>query len=390
MADQQSAPARPRARDLGIVIGQLPAGPLDAITDVEGVLVGHATIRRDGPSEVGSGPVRTGVTVVRPRAVEAWREPVFAGYHRLNGNGEMTGLPWIEEAGVLASPIALTNTHSVGVVRDELVAMEVAERGTGEVAWSLPVVSETWDGWLNDINGQHVRGAHVREAYGAAAGGPVVEGAVGSGTGMICHDLKGGIGTASRVLPDDLGGWTVGALVQANHGGRFRLCVDGYPVGRVLDDSVVPGAYSTGRDVAAPGAPPAGTGSIVVVLATDAPLLPDQCRRLAQRATIGVARTGGGVEDSSGDLFLAFATGNSGIPIVDYAAQTVPSIALRSVTHPYMTGLFRAAADAVEEAIVNCLLAAVTTDGWAGRTAFGVGADRLVAALRQVGWQPTT
>ena len=293
-----------RLRELGISIGLGTPGPRNAITDVQGVRVGHATIiRGDGALEVGVGPVRTGVTVVRPRPGPAWQEPAFAGSHRLNGNGELTGLAWIREAGMLASEIALTNTHSVGVVRDALAAVERAERGS-DLCWALPVVGETWDGMLNDVDGQHVTAEHLREALADAHGGTVAEGAVGGGTGMICHGFKGGIGTASRVLAAADGGFTVGALVQANHGRRDHLRVDGAPVGRVLGPERVP----------LPGPLPQGLGSIIVILATDAPLLPGQCERLAQRATIGVGRAGGGTEDGSGDLFLCFATGNRGLP----------------------------------------------------------------------------
>ena len=265
-----------RTRDLGIVIGRGRPGPENAITDVPGVRVGHATIvAGDGPLVVGQGPVRTGVTVVVPRGPDDWAEPVFAGCHRLNGNGEMTGLEWIRESGLLTSPIAITNTHSVGVVRDALVAVSVERRQRG-AAWSLPVVGETYDGWLNDVDGFHVRPEHLRSALDSAAGGPVAEGNVGGGTGMVCHEFKGGIGTASRVLPGDLGGHTVGVLVQANYGKRAWLRVDGVPVGAEIGFDEVP---SPDGDDAGPavGGPAPGSGSIIVVVATDAPLLPHQC-----------------------------------------------------------------------------------------------------------------
>jgi D-aminopeptidase len=230
-----------RVRELGIEIGTGVPGPLNAITDVAGVRVGHTTlIEGDGPLEVGRGPVRTGVTVVVPHDGDVWSEPVFAGCHRLNGNGELTGLEWIRESGLLGSTIALTNTHSVGVVRDALLRYEVAARGGHEILWGLPVVGETWDGMLNDVNGFHVRPEHVARALDAAAGGPVAEGSVGGGTGMICHGFKGGIGTASRVVPEDRGGFTVGVLVQANYGRRPRFQVDGVPVGQVIDAAEVP------------------------------------------------------------------------------------------------------------------------------------------------------
>ena len=367
-----------RARELGLKIGVLPSGPNDAITDVEGVRVGHSTIvRGDGPLVVGEGPVRTGVTVICPREGLARDEPVFAGCHRFNGNGEMTGLEWIREAGALTTPVGITNTHSVGVVRDALIAAELEERGGAEEYWSLPVVAETYDGTLNDINGQHVGAEHVKEAL-RNAGGPVVEGSVGGGTGMICHEFKGGIGTASRRLPDDHGGWTVGALVQANYGSRQTLRVDGLPVGRVITKERVPSPYDEEQTDQ-----PAGSGSIIVVLATDAPLLPTQCDRLSQRATVGLARMGGGLDDGSGDIFLAFATGNRGLPraVLDRdVPQTVP---VRMLPNERMTPLFHAAAEATEAAIVNALLAAGTVTGRDGVTARGLEPELLVSALAE-------
>src|SRR5215203_1000477 len=282
-----------RARELGIRIGELASGPEDAITDVDGVRVGHSTIvRGEGPLVVGEGPVRTGVTVVCPREGLARDEPVFAGSHRFNGNGEMTGLEWIREAGILATPVAITNTHSVGVVRDALVRAEIEASTDEEDYWCLPVVAETYDGTLNDINGQHVTAEHALRALASASTGPVQEGSVGGGTGMICHEFKGGIGTASRRLREEEGGWTVGTLVQANYGRRSMLRVDGAPVGRVLSTGLVPSPYDEEETQ------PAGMGSIIVILATDAPLLPTQCDRLAMRASIGLGRMGGGLDDS--------------------------------------------------------------------------------------------
>jgi D-aminopeptidase len=360
-------------REARIAVGHLPAGPNDAITDVAGVRVGHSTIiRGEGPLVVGEGPVRTGVTVVCPREGFTREDPVFAGSHRLNGNGEMTGLEWIREAGALETPVAITNTHSVGVVRDALVAAEF-EQSTGEY-WVLPVVAETYDGTLNDINGQHVRAEHLRDALADARTGPVTEGSVGGGTGMICHEFKGGIGTASRLLSDEEGGWTVGALVQANYGRRHMLRVDGAPVGRVLSTERVPSPYEEGDT------PAAGTGSIIVILATDAPLLPTQCDRLAQRASIGLGRMGGGCDDGSGDIFLAFATGNSGL-----SGSGLPdppaSIPLTTIPNEAMTPLFYAAAEATEAAILNALLAAGTLTGRDGITAHGLTSDLLLGAL---------
>ena len=366
-----------RARDLGIIIGALPSGPNDAITDVEGVRVGHTTIvRGEGPLVVGEGPVRTGVTVVCPREGLARDEPAFAGSHRFNGNGEMTGLEWIREAGALTTPVGITNTHSVGVVRDALIAAELAERSDDDEYWSLPVVAETYDGTLNDINGQHVTAEHTREALMNAGSGPVAEGSVGGGTGMICHEFKGGIGTASRVLSAEDGGWTVGVLVQANYGSRSTLRVDGVPVGRVLSTERVPSPYSDPDE-----APVPGTGSIIVILATDAPLLPGQCDRLAIRAGIGLGRMGGGLDDGSGDIFLAFATGNRGLPRAGLGRETPRTVTVRTLPNERMTPLFHAAAEATEAAILNALLAAGTVTGRDGVTAHGLAPDLLLGAL---------
>ena len=363
-----------RARDAGIVVGNLTPGPNNAITDVEGVRVGHSTVvRGEGPLVVGEGPVRTGVTVVCPREGLTRDEPVFAGSHRLNGNGEMTGLEWIRESGVLTTPVAITNTHSVGVVRDALIAAELEARTDEEEYWCLPVVAETFDGTLNDINGQHVAPEHVREALSEARSGPVAEGSVGGGTGMICHEFKGGIGTASRRLADEEGGWTVGALVQTNYGRRAMLRVDGAPVGRVLTTERVPSPYEERESQAE-------KGSIIVVLATDAPLLPHQCDRLAQRASIGLGRMGGGCDDGSGDIFLAFATGNGDLPRVGPSELPV-TIPLAMIPNERMTPLFYAAAEATEEAILNALLAAGTVTGRDGITAHGLTPDLLLGAL---------
>ena len=333
-----------RARELGIVLGDLEPGPLDAITDVAGTRVGHTTL-------VEGDDVRTGVTVVLPE-----RLPVFAGAHRLNGNGEVTGLEWIRESGLLTTPVALTNTFSVGVVRDALVTYQ-EERGAG--AWHLPVVGETWDGRLNDIAGMHVRAEHVFAAIDAASGGAVEEGAVGGGTGMVCHGFKGGIGTASRVAD----GHVVGVLVQANHGRRARLTVDGVNVGRVLD---------------APLPDDAPAGSIIVLVATDAPLLPHQCERLAQRAALGIARTGGAGENSSGDFVLAWSTANA-------FARGAERHELTMLANERLDPLFYAVIEATEEAIVNALLAAETMTGRGGVTVHGLDARALLDALGRGG-----
>ena len=359
--------SRPRARELGVVLGTLPPGPLNAITDVPGVRVGHATI-------VSGDSVRTGVTVVLQHEGSTWAEPVFAGAHRLNGNGELTGLEWIRESGLLTSPVGLTNTHSVGVVRDALIAAEVEGRGDERDFWSLPVVGETWDGVLNDICGMHVRPEHVRAALASATGGPVAEGNVGGGTGMICHGFKGGIGTASRIV-EAVDEHVVGVLVQANYGRRERLRVDGLAVGERIPSSEVP---LPGRPEPAPG------GSIIVIVATSAPLLPDQCRRLAQRAGLGLARAGGVGENGSGDLFLCFSTGNRNLPAGDYAATVPVTVPLVMVPAQHLTPLFDAVVEATEEAILNALCAAETMTGRGGATAHALPAERLrkLLALR--------
>ncbi|MGH8434876.1 MAG: P1 family peptidase [Pseudomonas sp.] len=366
-----------RARDLGIRIGQLQPGPLNAITDVPGVRVGHVTLQGQAPS---GKSINTGVTLIEPRAGLAREQPCFAGVHVLNGNGDASGLEWVREAGLLTSPIAFTNTHSVGTVRDALIALERADNTDEQrLYWSMPVVLETFDGLLNDINGFHVQIEQVAAAQQAAKGGAVAEGAVGGGCGMICHEFKGGSGSASRKLPDAQGGWTVGAIVQANHGKRRELRVDGYPVGRFL--TAEPSPFDQGE------LPHPGMGSIVVCLATDAPLLPHQCTRLAQRAAIGIARTGGGTEDSSGDIFIAFATGNRTLPVADYSRKGAFTSELHMVNNDHLSELFLAAAEAVEEAIINALLAATATQG-NGHQAHGLSAASLLAAMQQAGWQP--
>ena len=337
-----------RARELGISIGRLEPGPGNAITDVDGVRVGHTTVL-EGDS------VRTGVTVVVPPA-----ESLFAGAHRINGNGELTGLEWVRDSGLLTTPIAITNTHSVGVVRDALIA--AAGHGPDDDRWSLPVVGETWDGFLNDINGFHVRPEHVAAALAGARGGAVDEGAVGGGTGMVCHGFKGGIGTASRAVD----GSTVGALVQANHGRRGRLRVNGIPVGERIGSDRVP-LPEAGWD--------GGTGSIIVVLATDAPLLPGQCERLARRASYGIARTGGMGEHSSGDFALCFATGNRELDTSE------GELTLRMLNDTRIDALYEAVIDVVEESILNALLAAETMTGRGGNTVHALPRELLLEAL---------
>jgi len=360
-----------RSRDLGITVGVHPTGPHNAITDVSGVRVGHVTIE-----EAGDQAIHTGVTVIVPHD-DIWTEPVFAGSHRLNGSGELTGLEWIRESGELTTAIGLTNTHSVGVVRDALVRAQVQARGDGAY-WSLPVVGETYDGLLNDINGHHVTAQHVDSALHAASGGPVAEGNVGGGTGMICHGFKGGIGTSSRVTDTSAGRYTVGVLVQANHGRRERLRINGVPVGEQIGPDLVPLP-----DL--PSGYEAGSGSIIVIVATDAPLLPHQCTRLAQRAALAISRVGGTGEHYSGDLMLAFSTGNRGIPpyLWDEDPQTERAeIPVRMVAPQLMTRLFDLTIEATEEAIINALVAATTLRGRHGMTAHQLDHDLLQKILR--------
>ncbi len=382
------AAVRPRARDLGVVIGEGTPGRHNAITDVAGVRVGHATIvRGDGPLVRGRGPVRTGVTVIVPHDGDPWSEPVFAGAHVLNGNGDMSGLEWIRETGLFHGPMAITNTSSLGVVRDAIIEIGAREEHTDHPAWSLPVVGETYDGQLSDINGFHVRLEHVEAALRAAAGGPVAEGNVGGGTGMICHEFKGGIGTSSRVLPPEAGGWTVGVVVQANYGRRGLLRIDGVPVGRTIPISEVPSPWVSPRaGLGGDGGPAPGSGSTIIVVATDAPLLPHQCARLAQRAGLGLARTGGLGATSSGDLLFAFATGNRNHPPGEAEPVGPGVVRLWALVDPALDPLFEATVEATEEAIANALVAAETMTGRDGITAHRLPHDRLrelMAAARR-------
>ncbi len=371
-----------RARDLGIVIGRGRPGPANAITDVAGVRVGHATIvRGDGPLVVGEGPVRTGVTMIVPHDGDVWTEPVYAGSHRLNGNGELTGLEWIREAGHLTGPIGITNTHSVGVVRDAIIRSAVRALPFGTSYWALPVVGETWDGLLNDIDGFHVTADHVDEALAAATGGAVAEGGVGGGTGMVCHEFKGGIGTASRVVDAASGGFTVGVLVQSNYGRRDWLRIDGVPVGEAIPVTEVASPYPADDDEL----PPPGSGSIIVVVATDAPLLPHQCDRLAQRAGLGIARMGGTGAHSSGDLFLCFATGNRSLPRTSFRADPRIAVEVRALNDFAIGALFDATIEATEEAILNALVAAATMTGRDGITAHALPHDRLLETMARFG-----
>lgn len=379
-----------RAREAVIRIGHLEPGPLDAITDVPGVRVGHETlISGDGPLVVGKGPVRTGVTVILPRGEHAWDIPVFAGCHTLNGAGEMTGLEWLRESGTLAGPVAITNTHSVGVVRDTLVRYEVehrAARGEAGHWWSLPVVGETYDGGLNDINGMHVTAEHVRSALASASAGPVAEGNVGGGTGMVCFGFKGGIGAASRVVTGQLGRYTVGALVQANFGRRDLLRIDGVPVGQEIPTTQVPRPGQQ-LDPARTAVTPPDAGSIIAILATDAPLLPHQCDRLAQRAGLGVARVGGGDGNGSGDIFLAFSTGNTALP-PEHGSNVPVRTQVTMLANAHLSDLFAAAIEATEAAIVNALLAAETMVGRDGNVAYRLDHARLLDILARYGRPP--
>jgi D-aminopeptidase len=385
---QTSAPPKARARELGLspIIGGQP-GTLDAITDVAGgVEVGHATlISGEGRLQVGKGPVRTGVTVIHPRG-KVNNDPVFGAWFTLNGNGEMTGTTWLRESGFLEGPIAITNTHSVGVVRDAILQWQVARPGLQP--WGLPVVAETYDGGLNDVNGFHVTAAHALSALNGATGGAVGEGNVGGGTGMMCHGFKGGIGTASRVLSADAGGYAVGVLVQCNYGARRELRVAGVPVGEEITDllpcvSLDDPTVRPGRARCSSPAPSReevdGAGSIIIVIATNAPLLPHQLQRVATRAALGVGRMGGKGENSSGDIFVAFSTANPG------AAAGDRTVRVELLPNDRLNPIFYATVQATEEAILNAMLAADTMTGADGLRVFALPSDRLLAALRKYG-----
>ncbi len=365
------AQTKPRARDLGVPFDGT-AGRLNAITDVAGVEVGMTTlISGDGPLKVGTGPVRTGVTAILPRG-RASTDQVFAGWFSLNGNGEMTGTTWIEEAGFLEGPILITNTHSVGVVRDASIKWSV-DHGQTSQAWSLPVVAETWDGFLNDINGFHVKPEHVFAALDGARGGRVAEGNVGGGTGMRCYGFKCGTGTASRTIDAQRGGYTVGVLVQANHGTRDLLRVAGAPVGQELPEAPERRAADASRAGDALGE----VGSIIIVVATDAPLLPHQLKRIARRAALGLARTGSVSSNGSGDIFIAFSTANAGAAGARDAAQ------VSMLSNARIGAVFEATVQATEEAIVNALVAAESMTGADGHRTDAISHDALRAALRK-------
>ena len=362
-----------RLRDLGISIGVLQPGPRNAISDVTGVTVGHSTVIRDDDVTA-----RTGVTVIRPRRGYVRTRPLFAGSSTLNGNGEMTGLEWVRESGLLSTDIALTGTHSVGVVRDALVSMD-AGHPDFQVAFSVPVVGETSDLPFNSGTAQFVTAQDVLRAH-TTASADVVEGSVGGGTGSRCHGFKGGIGTSSRVVGEHSGGWTVGVLVQANHGTKADFRVDGRPVGMHPLLNQDPIAAETPNT---PSYPP-GSGSIIVIVATDAPLLPDQCRRLANRTSIGIGRVGGGIQDGSGDIMLAFSTATEGLPPEGYAGDYPQLTTHRSVPHQSLDPLFRAVVEATEEAIINAILASPTMVGVDGFTSYGLDPAVLKAAFEDV------
>ena len=386
-----SLPAqKPRARELGLstMIGGV-AGPLDAITDVAGVEVGHTTlISGSGKLVVGKGPIRTGVTVVHPRGKRS-NDPVFGAWYTLNGNGEMTGTTWLQESGILEGPIAITNTHSVGVVRDAILQWQVSRPGMQP--WGLPVVAETFDGSLNDINGFHVKPEHVLAALDSATSGPVREGAVGGGTGMVCHQFKGGIGTASRRLEANVGGYTVGVLVQCNYGLRPDLRVAGVPVGQEIPDllpcvasadpSLRPNARRCDAAQRTPSSEIGSTeqGSIIVVVATNAPLLPHQLKRLVTRVALGVGRSGGFGGNGSGDIFVAFSTANAG------AARDTGVAKVDMLPNARMNALFYATVQSTEEAILNALLAAETMTGADEFRVTALPRDRLMAAIKKFG-----
>jgi D-aminopeptidase len=360
--------AASRARDLGVPFDGKP-GALNAITDVKGVEVGQTTlISGEGKLEVGKGPVRTGVTVVFPRGRQG-HDPVYANWYTQNGNGEMTGTTWVEESGLLAGPVAITNTHSVGLVRDSIIAWYVEHNQMKEDEWSLPVVAETWDGWLNDINGFHVKKSDVFAALDGAKSGPVAEGGVGGGTGMVCYGFKGGIGTASRLLAKEDGGYTVGVLVQCNCGRRNQLLVAGAPVGKEIAGEEPYALYR--RD------PSSDVGSIIIVVATDAPLLPHQLKRIAKRATMGLARTGSVSGNSSGDIFVAFSTANEG------ADKEPGPNQVETVSNERITPLFTATVEATEEAIINAMVGGKTMTGVDGHRVIGLPHDQLQQILKK-------
>src|SRR3989441_7206999 len=364
-----SAQTKPRARDLGVPLDGAP-GPFNAITDVKGVEVGHTTlISGEGPLKVGEGPVRTGVTAVLPRGKES-KDGVFAGWFTENGNGEMTGTTWVEDSGFLDGPVMITNTHSVGIVRDAVIAWKV-KHGHPDMEgywWSLPVVAETWDGWLNDINGFHIKAEHALHAIDTAASGAVQEGNVGGGTGMVCNGFKGGIGTASRKLDSKDGGYTVGILVQCNYGTKDNLRIAGIPVGREIGaDDPYAGTSFVNDD----------HGSIIVVAATDAPLVAHQLKRLARRVSLGLGRNGSISGNGSGDIFIAFSTANPGAAAADHVVD------LKMLPNDKLGPVFAATVQATEEAIINAMIAAETMTGIENHKVIALPHDKLREVLKK-------
>lgn len=363
---------KPRARDLGVPFDG-KTGPYNAITDVKGVEVGHSTIiSGNGKNTVGKGPVRTGVTAIFPRGKKF--SPVYANWYSLNGNGEMTGTTWVTESGFLETPVMITNTNSVGVVRDAVLKWFVDTNWYGNEDWwyTYPVVAETYDGFLNDIYGFHVRETHVLEAIKNASVGPVEEGNVGGGTGMMCLGFKGGIGTSSRLVKIKDSTYTVGVLVQSNFGAKRNLTIAGVPVGRELKDTL--------NDVY--NAPPQsrrqeGDGSIIVIVATDAPLLPHQLKRIAQRVPLGIGIVGGRASNGSGDIFLAFSTAN------ENAFNRDEKVAVETLPNDTITPLFEGTVQAVEEAIINAMIAAETMEGVNNNKAYALPHDLLLQVLKK-------
>jgi L-aminopeptidase/D-esterase-like protein len=369
---QEQAHSKPRARDLGVPFDGTP-GLLNAITDVAGVTVGHTTlISGEGKLQVGKGPVRTGVTAVLPRGLDSMMNPVFAGWWSLNGNGEMTGTTWVEESGFLEGPVMITNTHSVGGVRDAVIQWRVVHGKPDPTGywWSLPVVAETWDGWLNDINGFHVKPEHVFHAIDSAHDGMVEEGNVGGGTGMVCNGFKGGIGTSSRKLDEKSGGYTVGVLVQCNYGTKDNLRIAGIPVGREIaaDDPYASTSFASDDH-----------GSIIVVVATDAPLVAHQLKRLARRVSLGLGRNGSISGNGSGDIFIAFSTVNSGAAATDHVVD------LKMLPNDKLGPVFAATVQATEEAIINAMVAAETMTGIENHKVFALPHERLREVLKKYG-----
>jgi D-aminopeptidase len=367
---QEKAASKVRARDLGVPFDGTP-GPFNAITDVSGVTVGHTTlVSGEGKLQVGKGPIRTGVTAVLPRGKDSMSNPVFAGWWSLNGNGEMTGTTWIEESGFLEGPVMITNTHSVGVVRDAVIQWRVSHGQPDPTGywWSLPVVAETWDGWLNDINGFHVKPEHAFHAIDSAKSGPVEEGNVGGGTGMICNEFKGGIGTSSRKLDAKFGGYSLGVLVQCNYGVRANLRIAGVPVGKEIPEDPAYASMPFNES---------DRGSIIVIVSTDAPLVAHQLKRLARRVSLGLGRNGSISGNGSGDIFIAFSTANPGAAAVSHVVD------LKMLPNDMLEPVFAATVQATEEAVINAMVAAETMTGIENHKVIALPHDRLRAVLQK-------